>query len=267
MAALSAVPMAARGAWLVEHVLRRRDTPNGTVELLLDALMRELPEDASVTLGLSPLSGPVAAPLRLARRFSRPLYDFRGLRAFRERLHPHAWQRVWLDYPRRQSRVLTLLDALRAFAGGSLVRFGARSLARHPSGPPWLLALALLPWTVVLATLALWGEPTSQRWLGFSRPSLAGWVLFDALLAAWLFQVARRPRPGPLLVATALCGLDAIASVLHLAQAGVGTSAVTAALRLVSTLGPTIGAITLGVTVSQARARSVARSSTPPAAG
>ncbi len=267
VAALSAVPIPARGAWLVEHVLRRRDTPNGTAELLLDALMRELPEDASVTLGLAPLGGPVAVPLRLARRLSRPLYDFRGLRAFRERLHPQSWQRVWLEYPRRQSRVLTVLDVLRAFSGGSLVRFGARSLARHPSGSPWLLALSLLPWTVVLASLALCGEIASQRWLGFSRASLAGWVLTDAALAAWLFQVARRPRLGPLLVATALCALDAVGSALHLVQAGLGGSALPAALRLVSALGPAIAAITLGVAASRVGARSRARPSTPPAAG
>ncbi|MGD0529984.1 MAG: DUF2156 domain-containing protein, partial [Polyangiaceae bacterium] len=124
---LSAVPIGRRRAWLVEDVLRSADAPNGTTETLVVALLRDVEDCAYVTLGLTPLSGPVALPLRAARWISRPLFDFEGLRAFRERMHPHAWEPVWLAYPSGQSSVLPVFDSLRAFAHGSLVGFGVRS--------------------------------------------------------------------------------------------------------------------------------------------
>jgi len=86
-----------------------------------------------VTLGLAPLAGRVAGPLRIARAMSTPLYDFRGLRAFKAKLRPHAWEPVYLCA--RRTPWLALGDALTAFARGSLVRFGLRTLwRRSPRG-------------------------------------------------------------------------------------------------------------------------------------
>jgi len=149
VAFLSAVPIGARRGWLVEDVFRGADAPNGTTEAMIHALMIDVPEGEYVTLGPTPLAGPVVWPLRVVAHLTRPLFDFEGLRAFRQRLRPDAWEPVWLVYPASASMPHAIVDVLRAFAGGSLSRFALRSLLQHPSGLPWALAIplpALLAW-------------------------------------------------------------------------------------------------------------------------
>jgi phosphatidylglycerol lysyltransferase len=129
-AVVSPVP-AARG-WFVEHVLRDRAAPNGTVELMIDAILRDAADDdvARVTLGLAPLAGPLGPVLRVARRLGTLFYDFRGLAAFKAKLGPDAWEPIDLVVPPGVPRWLATYDALRAFAGGGLLGFGLRSTAR-----------------------------------------------------------------------------------------------------------------------------------------
>src|SRR4029079_18617482 len=73
---LSVAPIHGREGWLLQNLLRAPDAPNGTAEALIDAAMR----DASarglslVTLGLAPLAGRVAAPLRVDARAGRRLH-------------------------------------------------------------------------------------------------------------------------------------------------------------------------------------------------
>ena len=83
-----------------------------------------------VTLGMAPLAGPVPRPLRVARRLSRPLYDFGGVRRFKAKLRPHAWEAVYVAVPPATSPWPPLVDGLRAFARGSFVRFGVHTV-RH----------------------------------------------------------------------------------------------------------------------------------------
>lgn len=250
VAFLSAVPIYARRAWLVEDLFRAPDAPNGTTETLLHALLTAVAPDERVTLGLTPLSGPVAWPLRLARWVSRPLFDFAGLRAFRERMRAHAWERVWLLYPRGQPAWLTLVDSLRAFARGSLVRFAATSFARHPSGLPWLLAFPLAPWTLVLAWLATTGH---ARLLGFHHVELLLWVAFDALLLLLLVRAAMRPRASRMLVATGLAGIDATLSVGHIGFVGFGVTVAAHVLRAMATGAPLLGTLLLAWSLSRTR--------------
>jgi phosphatidylglycerol lysyltransferase len=106
--------------------------------------------DVAVTLGLAPLAGEVAPALRVARRVSTPLYDFRGLHAFKAKLLPHAWEPVYLAAP-GGSTAVALHDSLAAFAGGSLVRFGLRTLTARPA----LLAVAIA--LLVIAIIAIAG--------------------------------------------------------------------------------------------------------------
>ncbi|RMD82880.1 MAG: DUF2156 domain-containing protein, partial [Candidatus Dadabacteria bacterium] len=84
-----------------------------------------------VTFGLAPLSGPVPRWLRFIRDRSRRLYDFEGLRAFKAKLCPDEWHPVYLAYPAGERGVLALIDVLTAFAGGSLMRFGWRTLVHR----------------------------------------------------------------------------------------------------------------------------------------
>jgi phosphatidylglycerol lysyltransferase len=136
---LSGVPVYARRRLFVEDILRTRTAPNGTTELLVDAAMRAAATrgDLGVTLGLAPLAGPVAPILRLARTLSRPLYDFRGVHAFKAKLRPEHWEPVYVC---ATSPWLGLRDGLAAFAGGSLIKFGLKTLTRQRR----LAALALL---------------------------------------------------------------------------------------------------------------------------
>ena len=262
VAFLSAVPIYARRGWLVEDVLRSAAAPNGTAEILLDALMREVVDSEMVTLGLAPLSGPIARWQRLARFVARPLYDFRGVRGFKERLRPAAWEPVWMAFPRGRGALVHLVDALRAFAGGSLVRFGVRSLVRHPGGPPWALAVPLVPWTGVLAVRAALGW---TRLLAWSQPVLAAWAAFDALLCYALFRTALRPTSGRLIAVAAAAALDAVLSVHHLAASGLGHTPAEAIFRVVQTCAPLVAVPALLWAALRARRGRAPRDAAPQA--
>lgn len=131
---LVAVPIPARRGWLIEHVLRDPElAPNGTSEALIDAAMREAAARGAerITMGLAPLAGAVPAPLRLARRAGGALYDFEGLHAFKAKLRPDVWEPVHLAMPPGMSAWAATVETLRAFAGGGLATFGARTVAHH----------------------------------------------------------------------------------------------------------------------------------------
>jgi hypothetical protein len=239
---VSAVPVYARRGWLVEDVLRSRTTPNGTTEALLDRLMDDVGDDETVTLGLAPLSGPVSFWLRTVRFLSHPMFDFTGLRAFRQRLRPTRWESVWLVYPESEHALMHVVESLRAFAGGSMFAFAFRSIVRKPSGPPWALALPLVPWTFLLAALSATGN---AKLVGFSSSALAEWAGFDALLATLLFWSALRPRRARVALAAAAASIDAGVSVPHLVVMGLGGSVVSFALRILAAAAPCFGAAVL----------------------
>jgi phosphatidylglycerol lysyltransferase len=208
---LAAVPIYRRQGWLLEDFLRDPAAPNGTAELLVDAAMRALGEKGSryVTLGLSPLSGPVAGWLRVARRASRALYDFAGLRAFKAKLRPHAWEPIELVHPPSTSSHVALVDALAAFARGSFLRFGGATLLRGPALVVRVLAALLVPWTILLAL-------ADPRWFP-ARWTQTAWVIFDLALATLLFSLTRRWRHWlGVLVAGAITA-DAIVTALQVA--------------------------------------------------
>lgn len=239
---LSAVPIYAARGWLMEDMLRGRDAPNGTTELVIDALMRRVAGDARwVTPGLTPLSGPIPWWMRATRAASVALYDFRGLWQFRSRLRPSAWRPIRLAWDRGPV-IGPMLDVLRAFAGGRMIGFGIRSLVLHPNGPPWALAVPLVAWTAVIAGLAL---TAAHGLLGFTRATLGGWVVFDAALAFMLFKAARRPRPTWLAALATVAAFDAIVSMQHLAAVGWGDTVASALFRTVATAGPIIGTAAL----------------------
>jgi lysylphosphatidylglycerol synthetase-like protein (DUF2156 family) len=132
VAFLAAVPVYARGGWLLEDLLRDPAAPNGTTELVVDFAMRALGAEGSryVTLGLAPLSG-ASGWLRVAKEWSRALYDFEGVRAFKAKLRPHAWEPIYLAHPPGTPANAALFDALAAFARGSFARFGVDTLLRQ----------------------------------------------------------------------------------------------------------------------------------------
>jgi phosphatidylglycerol lysyltransferase len=186
---VATVPVYARGGWFVEDLLRDPAAPNGTAELLVDAVMNAAAAAGSryVTLGLAPLSGRVEAWLRFARRSGSGLYDFEGLRAFKAKLRPASWVSVFLSYPRGRSAARAVLDVLSAFARGGLLRFGLETLLRGPAVVVRLLALLLVPWTALLALVDY------RRWFP-SRSVQLAWVGFDLVLAPALVFLGGRRR-------------------------------------------------------------------------
>jgi phosphatidylglycerol lysyltransferase len=187
VAVLSMAPVFGRGGWLFEDLLREADAPNGTTELLVDAGMRAIAArgDRWATLGLAPLAGPVPSWLQRVRRVATPFFNFEGLAAFKARLRPSHWDDIWLVHPVDTSPVRALLDALTAFAGGSLLRFGWRTLRRGPPPVLALMAALLVPWTIVLALL------DTSRWYPAPWMQL-GWVAFDIVLSGLLAELSRR---------------------------------------------------------------------------
>lgn len=151
---LAAVPIYARRGWMFEDLVRAPDAPNGTVELLVDHAMRAAAAEGATlaTLGMVPLAGAVGRSLRAARVIGRGLYDFAGLRAFKAKLGPRAWDPIFISHPPGRGRGLrAVIDALTAFARGSLVRFALASAARRPG-----IVAAGLVLVALVGLLALW---------------------------------------------------------------------------------------------------------------
>jgi len=187
VALLSMAPVFAREGWLFEDLLREPSAPNGTTELLVDAGMRAIAARGSrwATLGLAPLSGPVSPWLARVRRWGTPFFNFTGLAQFKAKLRPGSWAPIWMVHPSGTATWRALLDALTAFAGGSLVRYGWRTLLRGPQPVLAAMAALLVPWTVVLAML------DTARW--YPAPWVqAGWVGFDLALCAAIGALAYR---------------------------------------------------------------------------
>lgn len=188
VAALIAVPIYQSRGWLLEDALRDPEAPNGTMELLFFAALDELATEGSgpVTFGLAPLAETRSRTLRWIARLTPWLYHFDGLHRFKAKLQPEAWLPVYLGLPRRERGVAAVVDLLTAFSGGSLLRF-AWATARHRAPVVVrILALLLVPWTVLLWL-------ADARW--FPGPVVQiGWVALDVLLFVGLMHLARRWR-------------------------------------------------------------------------
>ncbi|WP_412063156.1 phosphatidylglycerol lysyltransferase domain-containing protein [Rubrivirga sp. IMCC45206] len=124
----------------VEWIIQRRDAPNGTAALLLDAVVACLPPDTAFTLGLVPLStfAPLSrpAPSRLVRGLlwwtrahASRFYNFEGLERFKAKFEPDRWRPLHLVTDGAPITVLTFHAVAAAFAAGSPTWFVARALA------------------------------------------------------------------------------------------------------------------------------------------
>ncbi len=123
-----ASPVPAREGWLAEQIIRTPGAPNGTAELLVEALARATAVDGSryLTLGLVPLSprgGSLSEPLwvrllfRWIRAHTRRFYNFEGLERFKAKFEPEHWDPIALLAPGRHLTPGTLYAVADAFAG------------------------------------------------------------------------------------------------------------------------------------------------------
>jgi len=92
------IPVPARGGWFLEDIVRDTSTPNGTSELLVDAVMRWARAAGCtwLTFGLAPLAGKLPEWLRFVRRTTSAFYDFEGLHAYKAKFRPSAWSPIFL---------------------------------------------------------------------------------------------------------------------------------------------------------------------------
>jgi phosphatidylglycerol lysyltransferase len=206
----AAVPIYARQGWFLEDLIRAPGAPNGTTELLVDAVMSAVARLGSgyLTLGLSPLAGDVAPALGFARRYATPLYDFAGLRGFKAKLRPSSWAPIYLSFPENASALGAVVEGLRAFSRRGLLRYGLEAVLRGPTIVVSALAWLLVPWTLMLALL-------DERWFPAVWVHCA-WVGFDLALFAALVALARHFRAWLSRVVVSAVTIDAV---LTLAQA------------------------------------------------
>ncbi len=139
---LIASPIPRRNGWLIEQIIRGREAPNGTTELLLDTAMRVLATEGAgyVTLGLSPLSRAVSQepppPWRIrlllawVRVHGRRFYNFEGLEHFKSKFQPEGWEPIYAVTNQPRITLRTLYAIAGAFGGTSPVVFIGRALAR-----------------------------------------------------------------------------------------------------------------------------------------
>ncbi len=143
VAFINASPIAARNGWLVEQFVRGRGAPNGTIELLLDCMMRALATDGAryVTMGLVPLregsaDGVETNPawlstlLAFVRVHGRRFYNFRGLERFKAKFRPHAWEPIYAISMEPRFSLRTLYAIAAAFTTQSPVRAVATGALR-----------------------------------------------------------------------------------------------------------------------------------------
>ncbi len=207
------VPVPQRNGWFIEHLVRAPHAPNGTTELLVDAVMHWACAKGSswLTLGLAPLAGEVSPPLQLARRSLKSLYDFEGLRRFKAKLRPAAWDPIYISHPVDQGAAATVLDVLAAFTTDGFVRFGIRALARGPAAVLSALASLLVPWCTLLALAS------AERWFAAHAAVKWSWVVFDAAVVVGLTLLVRRPSVRLATVLALAVTADALATPLEAA--------------------------------------------------
>ena len=199
------IPVLGRNGWFIENLIRSRDAPNGTIELLVDATMRDAAASGSdfVTLGLVPLAGAVTSWLRTARKYGSIFYNFSGLEAFKAKFRPREWCPIYLTYPKEQSSILAVYDSLVAFAKGGLIRFGLQTMLRGPNIVLHALAVLLVTWTllIVSADSGHWFPSPIVKW---------AWVVFDIGICCGLVSMRTKRRRILASAVTALIAIDAL---------------------------------------------------------
>ena len=132
---INASPVPARRGWLVEQFVRSDGAPNGTIEALLDCMMRAVTDDGAqyVTMGLVPLRDGttqllglnprwLAALLAFVRIHGRRFYNFGGLERFKTKFRPSSWEPIYAISSEPTFTLGTLYAIAAAFTVQSPIR-------------------------------------------------------------------------------------------------------------------------------------------------
>lgn len=133
VAFLNLCPVPKRKGWLTEQFPRMRNSPNGTIELLMHEAAQIVAADGAeyLTMGLVPFSIHGALDhnpwwlrkvMDLTRVFGKPLYSFTGLNEFKSKFNPEEWEPVYAAVTRRSFRYSDLLAVAEAFTGESFIQ-------------------------------------------------------------------------------------------------------------------------------------------------
>lgn len=159
---LSPIPL--RNGYLTEQFPRGKGSPNGTVELLMDAGARAIRDGGAeyLTMGIVPLSQkgvqgqdvvsrgeqswrdhfeippPTTGPnpvwlngmLGWVRAHGRRFYNFEGLDAFKSKFWPHAWEPIYAISNGEKFSPMTLYAIAAAFSDGSPAGSFTRALVK-----------------------------------------------------------------------------------------------------------------------------------------
>ncbi len=105
---LAASPLPARDGWYLEDILRRREAPNGTTDLLVVAALETFKRDGArlATLGTAPMANegeqdvPISPVLpkvmRFVTSFFSIFYNFEGVRRFKAKFAPSWWESEYI---------------------------------------------------------------------------------------------------------------------------------------------------------------------------
>ena len=144
---LAASPIPARDGWYLEDVLRAKDAPNGTTELLVVEVLELLRRDGAklATLGTAPMAmeGRVDPEVRVSSFLSKltrliatcfsVFYNFGGVRRFKTKFAPSWWESEYVLI----SRELTApMRVLRAFVQ-AIVPVGPTTLVARQINRAW----------------------------------------------------------------------------------------------------------------------------------
>lgn len=138
---LAAVPIWATQGWYFVDLLKRKDAPPGSTEIILLEAMRILKEQGAqwISLGLSPLSGmeqiswrehPLLYKLlNLVFHQGNAFYRFRPLFEFKKKLKPTDYPLRYLIASPKALRPRGILSLMQAFVPGGLLKMVSSSLA------------------------------------------------------------------------------------------------------------------------------------------
>jgi phosphatidylglycerol lysyltransferase len=143
LAFLTLCPIPSRDGWLTEQFPRGDDAPNGTIEFLMDAAIRQVASEGAryVTMGLVPLSENGRLPgeenpawlnvlLAWTRAHGRRFYNFGGLEHFKAKFEPDEWEAIYAISHERRFSPKSLYAIAAAFTEQSPLLAVARGLGK-----------------------------------------------------------------------------------------------------------------------------------------